>query len=288
MICQVITQSMSCNPSKLSSHLRQPAKWQALHEKIQEQRRIMNATRPENVRCPDCGAVFSPSWDRVEGRWEYPEVNPSGICHSCQRLREIRENIEACLCKAGVPCKYSHCSFDNFRTVKENQFCIKACGHYIAHHSKTSPGLYLYGSCGTGKTHLAAAITRQLLLLGKQVMFTCVPMLCLDIKKAFNENSRITEQDAIQAYVSCEYLVLDDLGVEKTTEWVKKTLGYIIYERDNMYKPTIITSNYSLDELSEQTGQRTASRIAGMSQVIRILGPDWRLKKSWREGLKAV
>ena len=267
---------------------RRSAAWQALYESIQERRRMMDASRPENVRCPDCSEWFSPSWDPVEGQWGYPEINESGICHSCQRLRQIRQNIEACLCNAGVPPKYSHCSFDNFRIVKENQFCIKACGHYIAHHSQVSPGLYLYGSCGTGKTHLAAAITRQLLLKGKQVVFTCVPMLCLDIKKAFNENSRITEQDAIQAYVSCEYLVLDDLGVEKTTEWVKKTLGYIIYERDNMYKPTIITSNFSLDELADQTGQRSASRIAGMSQVIRILGPDWRLKKSLREGLKAV
>jgi DNA replication protein DnaC len=71
---------------------------------------------------------------------------------------------------------------------------------------------------------------------------------------------------------------LDDLGVEKPTEWVRKTLSYVIYERDNMFKPTIITSNLSLDEIAGQVDQRTASRIAGMGRVMRVQGPDWRLK----------
>jgi DNA replication protein DnaC len=45
-----------------------------------------------------------------------------------------------------------------------------------------------------------------------------------------------------------------------------------------MFKPTIITSNLSLDEIAGQVDQRTASRIAGMGRVMRVQGPDWRLK----------
>ena len=73
---------------------------------------------------------------------------------------------------------------------------------------------------------------------------------------------------------------LDDLGVEKPTEWAKKTLNYIIYERDNNFKPTIITANLSLDDIANQIDKRISSRIAGMGQVIRVQGPDWRLKRS--------
>ena len=106
-----------------------------------------------------------------------------------------------------------------------------------------------------------------------------MPGLCFEIRKAFDKDSKITEQNAISAYISSEYLVLDDLGVEKPTEWVKKTLSYIIYERDNMFKPTIITSNLSLDDIASHIDRRTASRIAGMSRIIRLQGPDWRLRK---------
>jgi DNA replication protein DnaC len=46
-----------------------------------------------------------------------------------------------------------------------------------------------------------------------------------------------------------------------------------------MFKPTIITSNLSLDDIASHIHRRTASRIAGMSQIIKLQGPDWRLRK---------
>jgi DNA replication protein DnaC len=59
------------------------------------------------------------------------------------------------------------------------------------------------------------AITREFLLMGKQVVFTCVPRLCFEIKKAFDKEIKISEQDAIKTYTDREYLVLDNLGVVK-------------------------------------------------------------------------
>ena len=238
----------------------------------------MEDSRPEDVECPDCNVLFSPSWDRVESRWAYPELINAGICHQCWNLRRIRQNIEACLQNAGVSPKYLHCSFKSFQIVKKNSFCVSACSQYHTSQTPSSPWLYLYGNCGTGKTHLATGITRELLLKGRQVLFTSGSGLCLDIKNAFKNNDRITEQEAIQPYLSCEFLVMDDIGGENPTEWDKKTIGYIINERDSQLKSAIITSNFSLDELADHIGQRTASRIAGMSQIIRIQGPDWRLK----------
>ena len=183
---------------------------------------------------------------------------------------------------AGVPPKYQCCTFESFHLTEENYFGVVSCRNYVRDHSPDRPGLYLFGACGTGKTHLAAGIARELILMGRQVVFTCVPGLCFEIRKAFDKDSKITEQNAVSAYISSEYLVLDDLGVEKPTEWVKKTLSYIIYERDNMFKPTIITSNLSLDDIASHIDRRTASRIAGMSRIIRFQGPDWRLKYTKR------
>ncbi len=78
---------------------------------------------------------------------------------------------------------------------RENYKCVQACKQYPENHRPDFPGLYLYGNCGTWKTHLAVAIARELMLLGKQVVFTGVPGLCFDIKKTFQKDSLKTELD---------------------------------------------------------------------------------------------
>jgi DNA replication protein DnaC len=238
----------------------------------------MEASKPDDFICPVCGKLFPPEWDKLDEKWRFQEISDAGICRQCQKLQNIRENIGTHLNNAGVPARFLACAFDNFFMTKENIKCLQACKQYPKNHRPDFPGLYLYGNCGTGKTHLVVAIARELVLLGKQVIFTGVPSLCYDIKKTFQNDSLKTELDAVKAYTSCDYLVLDDLGTEKPTEWVRKTLGYIIYERDNRLKPTIITSNLSLDDIAKHVDPRMASRINGMGPVLRFHGPDWRLR----------
>jgi DNA replication protein DnaC len=250
---------------------------QKICARMEQRQKIIAMSKPEDRSCIKCGRLFSPTWDRFEDQWGFSKLT-DGICRQCRKLLHIRQNIEAYLQKSGVPPKYLKSSFENFNVIDENRKCVSACRQYLIHHRPVYSGLYLFGNCGTGKTHLAAAITRELLLKGQPVTFTCVPRLCFEVKKAFDGGLKITEHNAIKAYTSCEYLVLDDLGAEKPTEWVKKTLGYIIYERDNMFKPTIITSNLSLDEISDRVAPRISSRIAGMSQIIHVQGPDWRVE----------
>jgi len=253
---------------------------QEICARMEKRQIIIAASKPQDLRCRECGRLFSPAWDHVEGQWGFPELTDNGMCRQCRKLLHIRQNIEVYLQKSGVPLKYLKCSFENFHIIAENRGCVSACRHYLMHHRPDYSSLYLFGNCGTGKTHLAAAITRELLLKGQPVTFTCVPRLCFEVKKVFDGDLKVTEHNAIKAYTSCEYLVLDDLGAEKSTEWVKKTLGYIIYERDNMFKPTIITSNLSLDETANRIDPRISSRIAGMGRIIHVQGPDWRLKRA--------
>jgi DNA replication protein DnaC len=256
---------------------------QKFYDRMKEQQEIIAASKPEDRGCNECGRLFPPAWDHIKSQWVFPKLTDTGMCLQCRKLLHIEQNIEAYLQKSGVPPKYLKCSFENLHDIDENHGCINACRQYLIHHQPDYPGLYLFGDCGTGKTHMAAALTRELLLKGQTVTFTCVPRLCYEVKKAFDGDIKITEQNAIKVYTSCEYLVLDDLGAEKPTEWVKKTLGYIIYERDNMFKPTIITSNLSLDEIASHIDPRISSRIAGMSRIIHLQGPDWRLKQPLRQ-----
>ncbi|MBW1928895.1 MAG: ATP-binding protein [Deltaproteobacteria bacterium] len=245
-------------------------------KKIRERQRIREISRPGDARCKRCHQGFSPSWDHLEGRWKYPGMAEDGICRRCKRLIHIREYIEQYLVKAGVPPKYMKCSFENFKVTGENRQSFGLCKGYVSGPDYT---LFIYGNYGVGKTHMAVAITRELLLQGRQVAFTSVPRLLFEIRKSFRAGSEVTEEYYISRYTSYEYLVLDDFGVEKTTEWARQTLDYIIYERDNNLKPMVITSNLSLDEIAEKIDGRISSRLAGMGKVIQLKGSDYRLRR---------
>lgn len=257
---------------------------ESLMERIRERQKIIERTRPEAVTCRVCRGAFQPSWDSFKGNWKYPDMSViplkpgsvNGLCRSCRRLMHIRENIVRYLEKAGIPPKYLGCSFDNFKIVNDVKQSFRICREYI---SAPAGNLFLYGRCGTGKTHLAVAVARDLLLIGKEVLFTSVPRLLFEIRKAFKQDAYDTEAFYVEKYSSCPFLILDDFGLEKSTEWARQTIDYIIYERDNHLRPTVITSNLSLDEITEKMDGRISSRLAGMGKVVHFKGEDYRLKR---------
>jgi len=146
-------------------------------------------------------------------------------------------------------------------------------------------GYFITGAVGSGKTTLAC---RMLLHVAEQrylakqtildaVGFWSVPSLLQDIRSCYWEHSKNLEGPLLSALIETPYIVLDDLGVEKTTEWVLQTLYLIISARYDSAKVTIITSNLSLDKLAEKLGDRIASRIAGMSEIITLTETDHRV-----------
>jgi DNA replication protein DnaC len=254
-------------------------------ERIREMERLIDKTRPEPATCRVCHADFKPAWNFFEGRWKFPDmaITPlkpgamNGLCKTCRRLMPIRENIVRHLANAGIPPKYLNCSFDTFKVGVDARQYYKICQEYII---KPVGNIFLYGGYGTGKTHLAVAIAREILLQEKDLLFTSVPRLLFEIRKAFKQDAGDTEAFYVDKYSSCPFLILDDFGLEKNSEWARQTLDYIIYERDNHLRPTVVTSNLSLDELTEKMGGRTSSRLAGIGKVVLFKGEDFRLKRN--------
>jgi len=127
--------------------------------------------------------------------------------------------------------------------------------------------LYIWGDVGTGKTLEAAFILleaakhRYLQATSGALLFTSVPELILEIQDTFHR-VEYTQLDVLNKYSEALFLVLDDLGSEKPTEFVMTTLYLIINRRYEALRPTVITSNFDLGTMADRLGDdRITSRI---------------------------
>lgn len=146
---------------------------------------------------------------------------------------------------------------------------------------RSGHGLYIFGEVGSGKTLLAAHMmlaSMKSYFVEKQGpqrhIFITVADLLDKIKESYNHE---TDDDITKLYGHVDFLVLDDLGVEKTSDWTVEKVYQIINTRYEEMKPTIFTSNLNLNELSESIGDRISSRIKGMSRLINTGEEDYRL-----------
>lgn len=138
---------------------------------------------------------------------------------------------------------------------------------------------FIYGISNSGKTVLAAAKLveelRQLYFQGVDdavCSMVSVPELVEALKQEFDKKENLL----LPSMYDCHLLVLDDLGVDKPTDWVLQRLYLVINHRYEYLKKTIITSNKSLEELADMFGDdRITSRIERMGIIVR--------KKPWND-----
>jgi DNA replication protein DnaC len=155
---------------------------------------------------------------------------------------------------------------------------------------KEAQGLYLTGQVGTGKTHTAWAAVAAWCettgttphhggehdfpyegqRYGPSVIFTRMTDLLDDLRPGDYARQRVRDCQ------NARLLVLDDLGAEKASEWTQERLYSIVDDRYANCQALIVTSNLPPGKLSDQTGERTASRLAEMCVVVPITGTDRR------------
>lgn len=144
---------------------------------------------------------------------------------------------------------------------------------------KDGKGLYLYGPTGTGKTHAAYAIYR--ILMENRVASRIVnsAVMLQDIKDDFKYGAKDPYyQSKFDSWVDFNgVLLIDDLGAEKITDWVLETFYTLINTRYENKRTTILTSNYNVEEIAARLGDRIASRMVEMCDVMKLDGNDRRL-----------
>jgi len=155
---------------------------------------------------------------------------------------------------------------------------------FLEKYPQIDVGLLFLGTCGVGKTHLAVALLKQVISeKGDSGLFYDFRDLLREIQASWNSVSQTSELDVLRPVLEARILILDELGANKPTEWVRDTIAHIINCRYNDKKLTVFTSNYldsptkpGEETLADRIGIRLRSRLYEMCREVEIHGMDFR------------
>lgn len=134
-------------------------------------------------------------------------------------------------------------------------------------------GLLLSGDPGTGKSHLAGSIVWKLRARYVLAIYIKIPRLLDRIRDSYSKDEPL--DGIFMAIALAPLVVFDDLGSEKSTDWVEEKIFQLIDSRyDPVKLPSIITTNLKPDELMKKYGGRTAGRLLELCHPFNVLKPD--------------
>lgn len=155
------------------------------------------------------------------------------------------------------------------------------CAEYASHFGRRPENLLLFGAPGLGKTHLSAAIAREVSAGGFSVVYDTA----VRVFGQFEDRKFSREEDAapeVERVLACDLLILDDLGSEMTTAFVQSALYQIVNTRLVERRSTIISTNLTPEKLAQRYSPQVASRIEGEYTLLPFVGEDIRKLKKER------
>ncbi len=242
--------------------------------------------------CPVCaGSGWKPVLGALDG----------GVTRCDCRLRA---RGGALIAGARIPKRYEHCELSNFTTDfpgADHSIAlaqISASRFVQEFDPRNGDGLLLVGGIGTGKTHLAVGILKELIgARGSSCLFCDYRELLKQIQNSYNASVQATELQVLRPVFDAEVLLLDELGAVKPSEWVWDTVSLILNTRYNDNRTTIITTNFAdepaasvtrslsparaaarEESLGDRIGERMRSRLHEMCRIVKMDGPDFRQK----------
>lgn len=152
------------------------------------------------------------------------------------------------------------------------------CLNYVNTFNEHQENLFFYGTSGLGKTFLSNCIAKELLDKGTIVIYqTCANLIDLIRTSRFDDS---VEKDMIEDLLTCDLLIIDDLGTEPQTAFSQSELFNVINSRILAGKKMLISTNFSLEDLNNLYPERIKSRLFGHFTMFKFYGDDIRIKNN--------
>jgi DNA replication protein DnaC len=208
-------------------------------------------------------------------------------CPACDKEAQAQESkalaaelsqqlVSGMLGRAAVPERFSEKTLQNYNVDNEGQRkALESCRRYVENWSQNraaGTSLIMCGHPGTGKTHLAIGIARELMAAGHSALFARVIELARSVKETYQDKSK-TERQVLAEFTRPDLLILDEVGVQHGSDTERMILFEVINARYEQCKPTILITNLSLVGLREYLDARAEDRLReGGGRVIVF---DW-------------
>lgn len=188
-------------------------------------------------------------------------VNKGLIDISYVPTQETKDNMKKAkvlkrIHAVAMPKNIKNVTLDQF-DLSENDYRMNAMRlvtdfieEYTNTPKKWHQGMYLYGEFGVGKTFLMAAMANELAKNGFEVTLVHFPSFAVEMKSAISSNLVADKLDAIK---KTPVLILDDIGADSMSSWVRDDiLGVILEYRMQNSLSTFFTSNFSMKQFEEE------------------------------------
>ncbi len=231
-------------------------------------------------------------WD-ITPHYTCPACKDTGFVDGrmCSCLKQLQRSIAYEHLSMSVPLEKSTFSSFSLEYYKGNKAAyqqmeniLRACRDYAEKFRANSPSLLFKGGTGLGKTHLSLAIAGAAIEKGFGVIYGSAQSFATSLEKErFQRQDPEGLSDTHSQLLSCDLLILDDLGTEFPSAYVNAALYDVINARMLADKPTIISTNLSMKELENRYSERFASRIAGYYGKLEFIGSDVRVEMRKRK-----
>lgn len=223
--------------------------------------------RPFTRGCPEC------SREREEAR-RLKEQEDRQAEYERRRQALISQRIG----KSKIPTRFQEKKIADYKITNDKQKRIvdimSAYAREFNELKHSGRCLALLGNAGTGKTHLACAIGRHVMVnCDGTARFTSVSEINRIVREAKSFNSEHTETEIIEAFGAFDVLIIDEVGVQSGTDAESRALFDVFNERYQNCKPTILISNLDIAGFRAAVGDRIADRVKEDGGEVLIF--DW-------------
>lgn len=188
-------------------------------------------------------------WQLAEGRKRSCELDNLN-----RKIRELKV-----LGRSGIQNIHRNCTFKNYQVTSDGQRLAFSQAKSYAQNFGGFTSFVFSGNPGTGKNHLAAAISNYLMARGHTVVIVTVADLMLRIRSCYDSGH--SESGLLDDMAHVSLLILDEVGIQRDSLHEKIIMNQIIDRRLAAIRPVGVLTNLNYGELEKTLGARVVDRL---------------------------